>query len=97
MSEYLKRHQMFLNNNPRLLDDLRDLNNLLQKYEEFKTNTPIFSRYIACGFAVCGPVGLRQLLFENMANNLNQLINQRDSFASCGGPECSARWRAESD
>lgn len=194
MSEYLKRHQMFMNNNPQLLEELRrleatlshqlttlrnsllydgqmssrnfkiwlngasfhanmmihearlnvqegkrasdytrtirvainhylrDLDNLLKKYKEFKTSTRIFSRHIACGFGVCGPVecylhddeqgcerfhdasdnycwgqkmtdtymnylfstyepisGLKTH-FSNMTNNLNQLINQRDSF-----------------
>lgn len=35
---------------------LRDLNNLLKKYKEFKTSTPIFRRTVACGPGVCGPV-----------------------------------------
>lgn len=154
MSEYVKRHQMFLNNNPRLLEELRrleetlshqlttlknsllydgqmssrnfkiwlngasfhanmmihearlnvqggkrasdytrtirvtinqylrDLNNLLKKYKEFKTNTPIFSRQIACGFGVCSPV---ECYLRDDEQNCVKFHEASDNY--CSGPE----------
>lgn len=61
---------------------LHDLDNLLAKYKTFKTSTPIFSRNIACGFGVCGPV---ECYLRN--EELNCVRYHEAEMNYCSGPE----------
>lgn len=61
---------------------LRDLQNLLEKYKTFKTSTPIFSRQIACGMGVCGPV---ECYMRN--EELGCVIYHEAEYNYCSGPE----------
>lgn len=61
---------------------LQDLDNLLPKYKTFKTSTPIFSRQIACGFGVCGPV---ECYLRN--EELNCVRYHETEWNYCSGPE----------
>lgn len=61
---------------------LYDLDELLAKYKTFKTRTSIFSRQIACGFGVCGPV---ECYLRN--DELNCVRRHEATMNYCSGPE----------